>query len=34
MEVGIEHEQPVVLRIFVSSIPLEDYSHYVQLSEL
>jgi hypothetical protein len=34
VEVGVEHEQPVVLRSFVSSVPLEDYSHYVQLPEL
>lgn len=31
--VGVE-EKPVVLRSFVSSVPLEDYSHYVRLPEL
>lgn len=33
VEVGIEQEQPVVLRSFVSAGPLEDYSHYVKLPE-
>jgi hypothetical protein len=35
VEVGVDEgqEQPVVLRSFVSSVPLEDYSHYVQLPE-
>jgi hypothetical protein len=33
VEVGVDEgqEQPVVLRSFVSSVPLEDYSHYVRL---
>jgi hypothetical protein len=36
VEVGADYgqEQPIVLRSFVSSVPLEDYSHYVQLPEL
>jgi hypothetical protein len=34
VEVGVEHAQPVELRRFVSSAPLEDYSHYMQLPEL
>ena len=35
VEVGMDEgqEQPVVLRSFVSSVPLEDYSHYVRLPE-
>jgi hypothetical protein len=35
VEVGVDYgqEQPVVLRSFVSSVPLEDYSHYVRLPE-
>ncbi|RZK33385.1 MAG: hypothetical protein EOO61_15415 [Hymenobacter sp.] len=33
VEVGTEYEQPLVLRSFVSSMPLEDYSHYVELPE-
>ena len=33
VEFGMDEgqEQPVVLRSFVSSVPLEDYSHYVRL---
>jgi hypothetical protein len=33
VEVGVDddQEQPVVLRSFVSSVPLEDYAHGVQL---
>jgi hypothetical protein len=34
VEVGVEDEQQVVLRSFVSSVPLEDYSHYVRLPNL
>jgi hypothetical protein len=36
VEVGVDYgqEQPIVLRSFVSSVPLEDYSHYVRLPEL
>ena len=36
VEVGVDYgqEQPVVLRSFVGSVPLEDYSHYVRLPEL
>ena len=35
VEVGVDEgqQQPVVLRSFVSSVPLEDYSHYVRLPE-
>lgn len=33
VEIGIEDQTPVVLRSFVSSMPLEDYSHYVRLPE-
>jgi len=35
VEVGVDYgqEQPVVLRSFVSSVPLEDYSHGVHLPE-
>jgi hypothetical protein len=35
VEVGVDYgqEQPIVLRSFVSSVPLEDYSHYVKLPE-
>jgi len=34
-EVGVDdgQEQPVVLRSFVSSVPLEDYSYWVKLPE-
>jgi hypothetical protein len=33
VEVGVDYgqEQPVVLRSFVSSVPLEDYAYGVQL---
>jgi hypothetical protein len=33
VEVGVDdgQEQPMVLRSFVSSVPLEDYAHGVQL---
>jgi hypothetical protein len=33
VEIGIDYgqEQLIVLRSFVSSVPLEDYSHYVRL---
>jgi hypothetical protein len=31
VEVDYGQEQPIVLRSFVSSVPLEDYSHYVRL---
>jgi hypothetical protein len=36
VEVGVDYsqEQPIVLRSFLSSVPLEDYSHYVRLPEL
>jgi hypothetical protein len=36
VEVGVDYGQgqPIVLRSFVSSVPLEDYSHYVRLPEL
>lgn len=34
VEVGVEHEQPLVLRSFVSSVPLEDYSYWIKLPEL
>ncbi|MGI4735529.1 MAG: hypothetical protein ACRYG7_10160 [Janthinobacterium lividum] len=36
VEVGVDYgqEEPVVLRSFVSSVPLEDYSHYVRLPGL
>lgn len=34
VEVGVEGDQPVVLRSFVASGPLEDYSHYLRLPEL
>jgi hypothetical protein len=35
VEVGVDYgqEQPIVLRSFVSSVPLEDYSHYARLPE-
>jgi len=35
MEVGIDYgqQQPIVLRSIESSVPLEDYSHYVRLPE-
>ena len=35
VEVGLDYgqEQPVVLRSFVSSVPLEDYSYWVKLPE-
>jgi hypothetical protein len=35
VEVSVDYgqEQPVVLRSFVSSVPLEDYSHEVRLPE-
>jgi hypothetical protein len=35
VEVGLneEHNRPVVLRSYVSSVPLEDYSHNVRLPE-
>ena len=35
VEVGVDdgHEQAVVLRSFVSSVPLEDYSYWVKLPE-
>lgn len=35
VEVGVAQgpDQPIGLRSFVSSVPLEDYSHYVQLPE-
>jgi hypothetical protein len=34
-EVGVDYgqEQPVVLRSFVSSVPLEDYSYWIRLPE-
>jgi hypothetical protein len=36
VEVGVDYgqEQPIVLRSFVSSVPLEDYSYWVKLPEL
>lgn len=36
VEVDVDYgqEQPVVLRSFVTSVPLEDYSYGVQLPEL
>jgi hypothetical protein len=36
VEVGVDYSltQPIMLRSFVSSVPLEDYSHYVRLPEL
>jgi hypothetical protein len=36
VEVGVDYgqEQPVVLRSFVSSVPLEDYSYWLKLPEL
>ena len=36
VEVGVDdgQEQPVVLRSFVSSVPLEDYSYGVRLPKL
>jgi hypothetical protein len=34
VEVSVEDGKPVVLRSFVSSVPLEDYSHYVRLPTL
>ncbi|RZK32679.1 MAG: hypothetical protein EOO63_00555 [Hymenobacter sp.] len=34
VEVGVERKQPLVLRSFVSNVPLEDYTHYMQLPEL
>ena len=35
VEVRVDYgqEEPIVLRKFVSSVPLEDYSHYVRLPE-
>lgn len=35
VEVGVDYgqEQPIVLRSFVSSVPLKDYAHHVQLPE-
>ncbi|GAB3637300.1 hypothetical protein GCM10027422_28900 [Hymenobacter arcticus] len=35
VKVGVDNgqEQSLVLRSFVSSVPLEDYSHYVRLPE-
>jgi hypothetical protein len=33
VEVGVEDDKPVVLRSFVSAVPLEDYTHYVRLPE-
>jgi hypothetical protein len=35
VEVGVDYgqEQPVVLRSFVSSVPLEDYAHCLRLPE-
>ena len=35
VEVGVDYgqEQPVVLRSFVNSVPLEDYSYWVKLPE-
>ena len=35
VEVGVAEDggQAIVLRSFVSSVPLEDYSHYVRLPE-
>ena len=36
VEVGVDYcqEQPIVLRSFVSSVPLEDYSYWLKLPEL
>jgi hypothetical protein len=36
VEVGVDYgqEQPIVLRSFVSAVPLEDYTHGVQLPEV
>ena len=34
VELGIEQGQLVVMRSFTSSVPLEDYTHGVQLPEL
>jgi hypothetical protein len=36
VEVVVDYgqEQPIVLWSFLSSVPLEDYSHYVRLPEL
>jgi hypothetical protein len=33
VEVGVDYgqDQPVVLRSFVSSVPLEDYGHWIKL---
>jgi hypothetical protein len=33
VEVGVEGEQPLALRSFVSNAPLEDYVRYVRLPE-
>ncbi|GAB3637262.1 hypothetical protein GCM10027422_28520 [Hymenobacter arcticus] len=35
VEVGVDYgqEQPIVLRSFVSSVPLEDYSYWIELPE-
>jgi len=35
VEVGVDYgqEQPVVVRSFLSSVPLEDYSYWVKLPE-
>jgi len=33
VELGVEQERSMVLRSFVSSVPLEDYTHEVRLPE-
>jgi hypothetical protein len=35
VEVGVDYGQvePIVLRSFVSSVPLEDYSYWIKLPE-
>jgi hypothetical protein len=31
VSVDYDQEEPIVVRSFVSSVPVKDYSHYVQL---